>query len=113
MKSILASLLLTSCTIELRESKQSSSSYSPGYTTSTPAYYEWFCEDDDHYYDAWIDVEAVDCNAFKVTASVETYDYYVAQEDLTYYGGCDWYSYVYVPGETCYDIYDVRVKSYY
>ena len=111
MRHILASLMLTSCIVELRDKKEST--YSSSYATSEPMFYQWTCDDDYYHYEAWVDIEAVDCDAFKIVATVETYDYYVYQEDLMYDGGCDWYSYVYLSAADCYDIYDVTAKAYY
>ena len=104
--------LILSCTFELKASDANNYN-SQSYHVSEPSYYEWTCDDDNYYYESWVDVYAVDCSAFKVTALVETFDFYNSQEDLQYYGDCDWQSYIYLNGVSCYDIYDVRLKSYY
>ena len=111
MKVILGLLILSGCTIELKADTQNVDDVS--YTTSQPSYYTWTCDDDYYRYESWVEVEAVDCYAFKITATADTYDYYISQEDLMYDGGCDWYSYIYLPATSCDELYDVRAKAYY
>ena len=112
MKIIYTMLFLSSCVIELKPS-DSEVSYENNYLTAEPPYYEWRCDDDYYRDEAWVAIDAIDCDAFKITARIETYDYNVFQEDLFYDGGCDWYTYVNLWNDSCYDVYDVRLKSYY
>ena len=112
MKTIYTLLLLSGCVIELKPS-ESETSYESEYLTGEPPYYEWYCDNDYYRNEAWVDIEAIDCDAFKITARVETYNYDVYQEDLFYDGSCDWYTYVNMWNYSCSEIYDVRLKSYY